>query len=142
MMNNMRKIIPLIVIMIAAISCKQQVRNENIVDLNNMIIRISEIEIDPNYLDEYLSILKEEAQASVRLETGVISIYPMYQKENPTEIRILEIYSSKEAYEAHLQTPHFKYYKTNTLNMVKSLRLVDMEAIDPETMSMIFRKVK
>ena len=142
MMNNMRKIIPLIVIMIAAISCKQQVRNENIVDLNNMIIRISEIEIDPNYLDEYLSILKEEAQASVRLETGVISIYPMYQKENPTEIRILEIYSNKEAYEAHLQTPHFKYYKTNTLNMVKSLRLVDMEAIDPETMSMIFRKVK
>jgi|SRR5690554_43921 quinol monooxygenase YgiN len=142
MMNNMRKIMTLIVIMIAAFSCKQQVRNENIVDLNNMIIRISEIEIDPNYLDEYLSILKEEAQASVRLETGVISIYPMYQKENPTEIRILEIYSSKEAYEAHLQTPHFKYYKTNTLNMVKSLRLVDMEAIDPEAMPMIFRKVK
>ncbi|HLW09604.1 MAG TPA: putative quinol monooxygenase [Fermentimonas sp.] len=138
----MRKIMTLIVIMIAAFSCKQQVRNENIVDLNNMIIRISEIEIDPNYLDEYLSILKEEAQASVRLETGVISIYPMYQKENPTEIRILEIYSSKEAYEAHLQTPHFKYYKTNTLNMVKSLRLVDMEAIDPEAMPMIFRKVK
>lgn len=138
----MRKIMTLIVIMIAAFSCKQQVRNENIVDLNNMIIRISEIEIDPNYLDEYLSILKEKAQASVRLETGVISIYPMYQKENPTEIRILEIYSSKEAYEAHLQTPHFKYYKTNTLNMVKSLRLVDMEAIDPEAMPMIFRKVK
>jgi hypothetical protein len=34
----MRKIMTLIVIMIAAFSCKQQVRNENIVDLNNMII--------------------------------------------------------------------------------------------------------
>ena len=76
--------------------------------------------IDSNYLDEYLSILKEESEASVRLEPGVISIYPMYQKENPTEIRILEIYADKEAYESHLQTPHFKHYKTSTQEMVKS----------------------
>ncbi|MDX9947994.1 MAG: putative quinol monooxygenase [Bacteroidales bacterium] len=135
----MRKIIPLIVIIFAAFSCKQ---NENNVELNSMIIRISEIEIDPNHLDEYLSILKDESEASVRLETGVISIYPMFQKENPTEIRILEIYAGKEAYESHLQTPHFKHYKTSTLNMVKSLRLVDMDAIDSETMPMIFRKIK
>jgi quinol monooxygenase YgiN len=66
----------------------------------------------------------------------------MFQKENPTEIRILEIYAGKEAYESHLQTPHFKHYKTSTLNMVKSLRLVDMDAIDSETMPMIFRKIK
>lgn len=123
-------------------SCKQHIRNENIVDLNGMIVRISEIEIDPNYLDDYLSILKEESEASVRLETGVISIYPMFQKENPTEIRILEIYASKEAYESHLQTPHFKHYKTSTLKMVKSLRLLDMDAIDSETMPLIFRKIK
>ncbi|MCW0485005.1 putative quinol monooxygenase [Gaoshiqia sediminis] len=123
-------------------SCKQQVQNENIVELNSLIIRISEIEIEPNYLDEYISILKEESEASVRLESGVISIFPMFQKENPTEIRILEIYASKEAYKSHLQTPHFKHYKTSTLKMVKSLRLVDMDAIDAETMPEIFRKIK
>jgi quinol monooxygenase YgiN len=109
---------------------------------NNMLIRISEIEIDSNYLEAYNKILKEESEASVRLEPGVISIFPMYQKDNPTQVRILEIYASREAYELHLKTPHFQEYKTTTLKMVKSLKLIDMEAIDAEIMPMIFRKLK
>ena len=107
---------------------------------NNMMIRISEIEIDSNYLEEYKTILKEESRASVRLEKGVISIYPMYQKENPTQVRILEIYANRKAYELHLKTPHFQTYKSTTLKMVKSLKLIDMKAIDLETMPNIFRK--
>jgi len=109
---------------------------------NGMIIRLSEIEIDSNYLEAYTKILREEAGASVRLEPGVISIFPMYQKENPNQIRILEIYASKEAYEAHLKTPHFQKYKTTTLKMVKSLKLVDMNAIDANTMKEVFKKLK
>lgn len=107
-----------------------------------MMIRIAELEIDSAYLDEYIAILKAESAASVRLEPGVICIYPMFQKENPTEIRLLEIYASKEAYEAHLQTPHFQHYKTTTLKMVKSLKLIEMEAIDAETMPQIFFKLQ
>src|SRR5215207_7408247 len=95
-----------------------------------MLVRISEIEIHANHLEEYKAILKEEAEASVRLEPGVISIFPMYKKEKPTEVRILEIYASREAYESHLKTPHFQKYKTTTLKMVKSLKLVDMEVMD------------
>lgn len=108
----------------------------------DMMIRISEIEIDSIYLKEYNSILQEESRASVQLEPGVIAIYPMYQKTNPTQIRILEIYANREAYEAHLKTPHFLKYKTTTLKMVKSLKLVDMNNIDSETMVDIFRKFK
>lgn len=109
---------------------------------NNMLIRISEIEIDSTYLEEYKAILKEESRASVQLEPGVISIFPMYQKEHPTQVRILEIYANREAYELHLKTPHFQTYKTTTLKMVKSLKLIDMEAIDAETMPEIFRKLE
>lgn len=65
----------------------------------------------------------------------------MYQKENPTEIRILEIYKDETAYRSHLETAHFEHYKTTTLKMVKSLKLVDMNAIDGETMPMIFNKL-
>jgi len=108
----------------------------------NMIIRISEIEIEPAFLNEYLSILKEESAASVMLEQGVISIYPMFVKNKPTEIRILEIYADQAAYESHLQTPNFKQYKAETLGMVKSLKLIDMEAVDKETMPKIFKKLK
>ena len=107
----------------------------------DMMIRISEIEIDSNYLKEYNSILQEESRASVQLETGVIAIYPMYQKENPTQVRILEIYAHRKAYEAHIKTPHFQKYKTTSLKMVKSLKLVDMDSIDSPTMAEIFRKM-
>ena len=116
--------------------------NEALAQQNEMMIRISEIQIHPNYLAEYTAILKEEAEASVRLEPGVLSIFPIYEKEHPTEIRILEIYASRDAYESHLKTPHFERYKTTTLEMVESLKLVDMEAIDPETMTRIFGKMR
>jgi quinol monooxygenase YgiN len=107
-----------------------------------LMVRIAEIEIDSAYLEEYKAILEEEAAASVKLEPGVIAIFPMYAKESPSLVRILEIYASQAAYEQHLKTPHFQKYKTTTLNMVKSLKLVDMEAIDEATMPMIFRKLK
>lgn len=109
---------------------------------NDMIIRISEIEIDSAYTQEYYEILQEEARASVLLEPGVIAIYPMFQKENPTQIRILEIYANQNAYKEHLKTPHFIKYKTETHKMVKSLKLIDMENIDPKTMTDIFSKMK
>src|SRR3954453_21773729 len=107
-----------------------------------MLIRISEIQVDADSLQEYTAILKEEAEASVRLEPGVVAIFPMHQKETRTVVRILEISASREAYEAHLKTPHFQHYKTTTLKMVKSLKLVDMEAIDTEAMTRIFEKIK
>jgi len=108
---------------------------------NNMIIRISEIEIDSSYLQEYKNILQIEAKASVQKESGVVAIFPMYQKENPAQIRILEIYSNKSAYENHIKSPHFLKYKASTLKMVKSLRLIDMNSIDTETMKDIFCKL-
>jgi 4-carboxymuconolactone decarboxylase len=107
-----------------------------------MMIRIAEIEIHADKLEQYKAILKEEAMASVKLEPGVISIFPMYQNTNPTQVRILEIYANRKAYESHLATPHFQKYKTSTPAMVKSLKLIDMEAIDASTMTRIFSKIK
>lgn len=105
-----------------------------------MMVRISEIEIEAHDLAAYKAILQEEAADSVRLEPGVIAIFPMYQRDHSTAIRILEIYADHAAYESHLKTPHFQKYKTTTLQMVKSLKLIDMEALDVATMTQIFKK--
>jgi quinol monooxygenase YgiN len=43
--------------------------------------------------------------------------------------RIFEMYADVAAYEAHLQTPHFRKYKTVTQGMVKSLVLVETDPI-------------
>jgi quinol monooxygenase YgiN len=107
-----------------------------------MMVRIAEIQVEANNLKQYKAILNEEAEASVRLEPGVIAIVPMYQTENATAFSILEIYASREAYESHLKTPHFQHYKSATLHMVKSLKLVDMQLLDAQTMTRIFAKMK
>jgi len=126
-----------LIILLISSSCSQP----SPIPTEEMIVRMAELEIDPIYQREYMAILKEEADASMRLEPGVITIFPMYEEDNPTAIRILEIYANEEAYKSHLQTPHFLHYKTATSDMVKSLRLVDMKAIDGESMAAIFSKL-
>jgi quinol monooxygenase YgiN len=50
-------------------------------------------------------------------------------KDAPSQIRILEVYADRAAYESHLQTAHFLKYKTQTANMVRSLNLVETDPI-------------
>jgi quinol monooxygenase YgiN len=123
-------------------SCENPDPSKININLGGIMIRIAEIEIDSNYIQAYNGILKEESETSLRLEPGVICIYPMYQTDKPTQIRLLEIYASEEAYKSHLQTQHFQKYKTATIDMIKSLQLIDMKSIDPVTMSQIFCKIQ
>lgn len=139
--QKMNKTYLILLTILLSLSCGKRKEDHQNFNSDKLMIRVSEIEIEPEYLDEYLAILKEEAKASVEVEPGVISIYPMYQKETPTKIRILEIYSDRKAYQEHLETPHFKHYKTTTLKMVKHLKLIDMKAIDGNNMPMIFKKI-
>jgi predicted TIM-barrel fold metal-dependent hydrolase/quinol monooxygenase YgiN len=89
------------------------------------IVRLAEIEVVPEFLDEYLAFAKEVGETSVKVEPGVLTLFSMQEKENPHKIHILEIYADKEAYQNHLQTAHFKKYKEGTAKMVKSLKLID-----------------
>ena len=88
-------------------------------------VRLAEIDIDPTQLESYKAALKEEIDASIRAEPGVLSLYAVAEKDSPTKIRIFEIYANQEAYEAHLETAHFKKYKAVTQEMVKSLKLIE-----------------
>ena len=106
----------------------------------NMIVRIAEIEVYPQFLQEYLAFANEVDRLSIEHEPGVICLYPMQSAKDSTKIRILEIYASEEAYQQHLKTDHFQKYKQGTLHMVKDLKLPTMKPLDPETMKLIFKK--
>lgn len=93
------------------------------------VVRMAELEIDPDRLDAYRTLLAEEIEASVALEDGVLSLNAVSIRDRPTSIRILEVYADSQAYEAHLQTPHFLKYKSETSGMVTSLTLVDVDPI-------------
>ena len=94
-------------------------------DLKEPYVRVAEIEIDPVQLEPYKAAVKEQIEAAVRLEPGVLALYSVADKENPAHIFVVEMYADVDAYKAHLETAHFKKYKATTQNMVKSLKLRD-----------------
>lgn len=96
---------------------------------SDWLVRLAEIEIDRAHVDAYDALLRQEIEASVRLEPGVVMLHAVAEKERPEHIRILEVYADRQAYEAHLLTPHFLKYKASTATMVRSLRLVEAEPI-------------
>jgi quinol monooxygenase YgiN len=98
----------------------------------HQMVRLAKIVVDQAQLEQYKTILKEEAEASVRIEPGVLTLYAVSEKENPTHFTILEIYADSAAYKAHLQTPHFIRYKTSTKGMVKSLELLEATPLIPD----------
>ena len=79
------------------------------------IVRLSKVEVYPQYLDEYIKYATEVGEISLRTEPGVLTMYAVGEKENPCKITILETYASREA----------------TLHMVKSLELTDQTPLNP-----------
>jgi quinol monooxygenase YgiN len=91
----------------------------------NLVVRVTRLQIDPAQLESYKAALKEEIEASIRIEPGVLNLYAVAEKDNPAHITIFEIYANTDAYKAHLETPHFKKYKSITKEMVKSFELTE-----------------
>jgi 4-carboxymuconolactone decarboxylase len=65
--------------------------------------------IDPVQLENYNAFLKEEIDASVKNEPGVLTLYAVAEKSKPTQITILEVYASDEK-KADLMPTFFKMY--------------------------------
>jgi quinol monooxygenase YgiN len=93
------------------------------------IVRIARLKIDPNQLDNYKMFLKEVGETSVKAEPGVLTLYSASEKDSPSNITVFEIYADEAAYRSHIETPHFKKYKSSTKEMVKSLELMEMTPI-------------
>ena len=92
-------------------------------------MRIARIVVDGAQLENYKTALKEGMETAVRTEPGVLSLYAVYEKDQPTHVTVFEIYADEDAYKLHIKTPHFNKYKTTVASMVKSLELVDVAPI-------------
>ena len=94
-------------------------------ELQRPYVRVAQIELDAAQLENYTAIAKEQIETAIRVEPGVLTLYAVAEQDNPARVVVFEIYADLEAYRAHIETPHFKKYKAETQDMVKSLKLVD-----------------
>ena len=95
------------------------------------LVRLSKIQVSPEYIDEYMKYAIEVGTISLEKEPGVLTMYAVADKENPCNITILETYASQEAYKSHIASAHFQKYKQSTLYMVDSLMLDDVTPLNP-----------
>jgi quinol monooxygenase YgiN len=93
--------------------------------ISGEFVLVVELEIDPAQLDKFKAAIKENGETAVRVEPGCKSFNAVFEKENPTHVRLFEVYENADAFRAHLETPHFKKYAELTKDMVKSRKRID-----------------
>ena len=98
-------------------------------DMQRLYVQEAEIEIDPAQLEDYKATVTEQIETATRVEPGVLVLYAVSEKDNPARVRVFEIYRDADAYRSHLETAHFKKYKTTTEKMVRSLKLIQTTPI-------------
>lgn len=94
------------------------------------VVRIARLHIKADHLPQFTALVREEMEAALRVEPGVLAIYAVADKNDATRLTFFEIYTNEEAYQVHRKTPHFKKYIEGTRNMVLSRDL--MEAVPVE----------
>lgn len=97
---------------------------------NATAIRIAQLHIKQDQLEPFLVAVKEGMEAALRTEEGVLAIYAVADKNDPTKMTFFEMYVDDNAYQAHRQTPHFQKYFNTTKDMID--KRVLLEAIPVE----------
>lgn len=105
------------------------VNEKTMAQQKNQMVRLAKIKVDPSQLEKYNAALKQQMNAAISAEPGVLTYYAVADKTDPSRITILEIYADSAAYKSHIETPHFKKYKETVQHMVTSLELVDVNLI-------------
>ena len=121
------------VVVLAAVGLKSNGQSSGIEHMKPHYMRVARIVVDSVHLAEYYAALREGIRAAVRDEPGVLNLWAVAEKTRPTHITVFEIYADEKAYAFHVQTKHFKKYKSMVQGMVVSLELVDVEAIGLES---------
>ncbi|MCV4285019.1 putative quinol monooxygenase [Pseudomonas capsici] len=91
----------------------------------SVVVRVAQLEIDPQQLERYSQIVKEEMEISARDEPGVIAIYSVAEKDQPNKLHFFEIYADEQAYKTHIASAHFKHYVEATRTMIVSRKLIE-----------------
>ena len=63
--------------------------------------------IRQEYLDEFMPVMKRQAQNSLTREQGCLQFDVCQDRKNPARVFLYEVYTDRAAFDAHLETEHF-----------------------------------
>lgn len=92
-------------------------------------VQIAYIEVDPKKIEQFRQIVWRVGEISTQKEPGVLLLFAASEKERPEQFSVIEIYKDQAAYEHHIKTEHFLSYKKASEPLVKSLKLIQYDAL-------------
>jgi autoinducer 2-degrading protein len=91
--------------------------NEALAQSDLPYINSVDIDVSPAQIDNYLTALKENGAASVH-EPGCRAFNIAVSQKDANHVFVFEVYDNASAFDAHVQTDHFKRYAAATKDMV------------------------
>ncbi|HEX3499417.1 MAG TPA: putative quinol monooxygenase [Stellaceae bacterium] len=88
-----------------------------------------EFDIDPARFAVFMTLMTENAAASLRDEKGCRHFDVCRPRDVASRVFLYEIYDDEAAFQAHLQTTHFKTFAAATKDMITGRRIVACDLV-------------
>ena len=79
---------------------------------------IPEFVVEPECLDDFLALAQDDASHSLADEPGCKQFDIVQLESAPNRLVFYEVYDSRAAFEAHLQTPHLARFRAGVGSLV------------------------
>lgn len=84
------------------------------------LVIIAEFEVKPGKLEEFLELAEVDARHSVADEPGCRQFTVTVDREPPDRVVLFEVYDDDAAFDAHVETPHLKAFRTGIEPLIVS----------------------
>lgn len=82
-----------------------------------MDVILVEVNVNPDKLDQFLDLIKYDAEHSENDEPGCLRFDVLRDSEDPHKFFYYEVYKDEPARLAHRETPHYKHYAAESVDM-------------------------
>ena len=85
--------------------------------------------LKPETRDPFLQMVRDNAAKSLRTEQGCRRFDVCVLRDDPTKVFLYELYDDEAAFDAHLQTAHFKAFAEGTKGMAEKVDIGKLELL-------------
>ncbi len=87
------------------------------------------MQVRPDKVAEFKRLGEHNIRQSVNTEPGVLGMYVMTDKQDPSRFYIVEAYADEAAYQAHRASPHFQSWLKAAQDMIVSRKVVETDPV-------------
>lgn len=106
----------------------KQERNLKVSNKKESLVNLVRVVVKPEDNDRFKNIVVPEMQQSIKAESGILLMYALTDKNDPTIWYLFEIYKNQAAYDHHQKQAVYKDYLAKTQNMIIDKKVYSVPA--------------